>query len=267
VPPCLDGQAQALADLAAIGQQREGVARVEHHLHRAAREPRRHGGQEQVHHGEVAPEGAAGQVVHKAHLARKGLAQQLAAREANQPVGKAQPKGLPDGERIDVMPLHGGMEGDAAILSRGALACVITRRTPGTASAAVVSMRRMRPRATVLVTGTAVAKGKPSAAARRSSTGELRRHPDIAQAFYDLGPARTLRNLGAILAEAAERGEVILRVSPDRAAEMLVGIWQGYSNYRLALDIDGPERDPALLDAQVREGVAVFLRGSVQAPD
>jgi TetR/AcrR family transcriptional repressor of mexJK operon len=98
-------------------------------------------------------------------------------------------------------------------------------------------------------------------------SGELRRHPDIAQAFYDLGPARTLRNLAAILAEAAGRGEVVLRVSPDRAAEMLVGIWQGYSNYRLALDIDGPERDPVQLEAQVRDGVAVFLRGSVQQSD
>lgn len=98
-------------------------------------------------------------------------------------------------------------------------------------------------------------------------SGELRRHPDIAQAFYDLGPARTLRNLAAILAEAAERDEVVLCVSPDRAAEMLVGIWQGYSNYRLALDINGAERDPFLLEAQVREGVAAFLRGGVQRPD
>lgn len=98
-------------------------------------------------------------------------------------------------------------------------------------------------------------------------SGELRRHPDIAQAFYDLGPARTLRNLVAILSEAADRDEIVLRVPPDRAAEMLVGIWQGYSNYRLALDINGTERDPAQLEAQVREGVAVFLGGGVQRPD
>jgi TetR/AcrR family transcriptional repressor of mexJK operon len=95
-------------------------------------------------------------------------------------------------------------------------------------------------------------------------SGELRRHPDVAQAFYDLGPARTLRNLALILSEAAQRDEIVLTVPPDRAAEMLVGLWQGYSNYRLALDIDGTERDPGQLEAQVREGVAVFLNGAVR---
>lgn len=93
-------------------------------------------------------------------------------------------------------------------------------------------------------------------------SGELRRHPDIAQAFYELGPARTLRNLAAILAEAAERGEIALDGPPEQAAEMLVGLWQGYSNYRLALGIEGPERNPAALEAVVRDGVALFLRGA-----
>lgn len=90
-------------------------------------------------------------------------------------------------------------------------------------------------------------------------SGELRRHPDIAEAFYDLGPARTLRNLAALLTAAAERGEIEPAVPPDRAAEMLVGLWQGFSNYRLALGLPGAERDRAALEAQVREGVALFL--------
>jgi len=42
---------------------------------------------------------------------------------------------------------------------------------------------------------------------------------------------------------------------------MLVGMWQGFSNYRLALGINGTECDPGLLEAEVREGVTVLLRG------
>lgn len=91
-------------------------------------------------------------------------------------------------------------------------------------------------------------------------SGELRRHPVIAEAFYALGPARTLRNLAGVLEAAGARGEIALAVSPDRAAEMLVGLWQGFSNYRLALGLPGPERDPATLEAQVRDGVALFLK-------
>jgi hypothetical protein len=64
---------------------------------------------------------------------------------------------------------------------------------------------------------------------------------------------------------AAARGEIALDVPADQAAEMLVGLWQGYSNYRLALGISGPERDPAALEALVRAGVALFLQGCRRA--
>jgi hypothetical protein len=45
---------------------------------------------------------------------------------------------------------------------------------------------------------------------------------------------------------------------------MLIGLWQGFSSYRLALGLPGEERDRDALAAQVREGVALFLRA--QAP-
>lgn len=90
-------------------------------------------------------------------------------------------------------------------------------------------------------------------------SGELRHHPDIARAFFELGPARTVRNLAAILEEASARGEIRLAVLPVRAAEMLVGIWQGYSNYRLALGIEDDEADA--LEERVAEGVTLFLEG------
>jgi TetR/AcrR family transcriptional regulator, mexJK operon transcriptional repressor len=55
--------------------------------------------------------------------------------------------------------------------------------------------------------------------------GELRRHPDLARRFYNLGPAVTLRNLAAILAVAAERGQIAVD-DAKRAAEQLFGLWQ-----------------------------------------
>jgi TetR/AcrR family transcriptional regulator, mexJK operon transcriptional repressor len=93
--------------------------------------------------------------------------------------------------------------------------------------------------------------------------GELRRHPDLARRFYDLGPAVTLRNLAAILRTAVEAGQIRLS-DPDRAAEQLFGLWQGVTNYQLALDLD---RD-ALIDglpARVTTGVDLFLAACAPA--
>jgi TetR/AcrR family transcriptional regulator, mexJK operon transcriptional repressor len=90
--------------------------------------------------------------------------------------------------------------------------------------------------------------------------GELRRHPALARRFYDLGPAVTLRNLAAILAVAAERGQITVS-DADRAAEQLFGLWQGVTNYQLALDLnrEALERD---LVAHVADGVDLFLKAT-----
>lgn len=96
-------------------------------------------------------------------------------------------------------------------------------------------------------------------------SGELRHHPTVARAFYDLGPARTIGNLAAILRDAADRGEIAVS-SPELAAEMLVGLWQGMSNYRLALGVD-PERYEAELVERVRYGIDLFLKGCGTDPD
>lgn len=67
--------------------------------------------------------------------------------------------------------------------------------------------------------------------------GELRRHKDLAQAFYDFGPGRTRANLAGLIAAAVARGE--LRVpDPEHAAEELFGLWQGFMNFQMSLDID-----------------------------
>jgi TetR/AcrR family transcriptional regulator, mexJK operon transcriptional repressor len=87
--------------------------------------------------------------------------------------------------------------------------------------------------------------------------GELRRHPDLARRFYDLGPAVTLRNLAALLRTAVGAGQITL-ADPNRAAEQLFGLWQGVTNYQLALDLD---RDALIegLPARVTAGVDLFL--------
>jgi TetR/AcrR family transcriptional repressor of mexJK operon len=88
--------------------------------------------------------------------------------------------------------------------------------------------------------------------------GELRRHPDLARAFYDLGPGRTRGNLARLIEGAAARGELVC-ADPERAAEELFGLWQGLSNFQLSLGIDA-DALRAELPERVDRGVAVFLR-------
>ncbi len=94
--------------------------------------------------------------------------------------------------------------------------------------------------------------------------GELRRHPDLARRFYDLGPAVTLRNLAAMLQTAIKRNQISL-TDPHRGAEQLFGLWQGVTNYQLALDIDRQ----ALIDglsSRVVDGVDLFLAAFAPTP-
>jgi TetR/AcrR family transcriptional repressor of mexJK operon len=88
--------------------------------------------------------------------------------------------------------------------------------------------------------------------------GELRRHPALARRFFDLGPAVTLRNLAAILAVAAQRGQITVP-DADRAAEQLFGLWQGVTNYQLALDLDREALERGV-EARVVDGVDLFLK-------
>jgi TetR/AcrR family transcriptional repressor of mexJK operon len=87
--------------------------------------------------------------------------------------------------------------------------------------------------------------------------GELRRHPDLARQFYVLGPGETHRNLAAILARAAEHGEIAVPC-PLTAAEHLIGLWQGMTSYKLALALD-VEEIVAGLDERVEGAVTAFL--------
>lgn len=88
--------------------------------------------------------------------------------------------------------------------------------------------------------------------------GELRRHDALARTFYDLGPGRTHANLAALLKAGMHQGELI-ELDPQRTAEELFGLWQGFSNFQLLLGIDvsGFHGD---LEHRVDRGIRVFMR-------
>ena len=89
-------------------------------------------------------------------------------------------------------------------------------------------------------------------------SGELRRHPELARRFYAMGPGHTRANLSAILAEASRRG--LLRVTDaEVAAEHLFGMWQGFTNFQLSLDVES-EVIRTTLDERVAVAISVFMK-------
>ena len=88
--------------------------------------------------------------------------------------------------------------------------------------------------------------------------GELRRHDSLAQSFYELGPGRTRANLATLLAAAAASGQ-LAPLDPGQAADELFGLWQGFSNFQLSLDI-GVAELRGDLEARIGRGVSVFMR-------
>jgi len=89
-------------------------------------------------------------------------------------------------------------------------------------------------------------------------SAEIRQHPNLSRAFWELGPGRTRANLATILGGAAERGEIEID-DPDQAAEALFGLWQGFSNLQLALE-GGSERTRSLISDRVDRGITIFMR-------
>jgi TetR/AcrR family transcriptional regulator, mexJK operon transcriptional repressor len=91
----------------------------------------------------------------------------------------------------------------------------------------------------------------------KALSGELAQHPRLAKRFYDLGPGRTKANLAALLAVAAAKGELAI-TNPEEAAEHLIGLWQGLSNFQLALGIHN-NRIRTSIPARVEAGLGVFM--------
>ena len=101
----------------------------------------------------------------------------------------------------------------------------------------------------------------------KTLSGELSRHPVLAKRFYELGPGRTRENLAAMLAAAAAAGELDIP-DPQLAAEHLIGLWQGLSNFQLSLGLWTQEvRDaiPERVDAGVRVFLSAYRPGNARA--
>ena len=99
---------------------------------------------------------------------------------------------------------------------------------------------------------------EPAVGFYNALSAELRLHPALARAFWDLGPGKTRANLAAILAAAAKRGDIVID-DAHKAAEALFGLWQGFSNLQLALALP-PEDVDAWIADRVARGVGIFLR-------
>jgi TetR/AcrR family transcriptional regulator, mexJK operon transcriptional repressor len=97
----------------------------------------------------------------------------------------------------------------------------------------------------------------------KALAGELSRHKPLARSFYNLGPGRTLSNLAALIADATRDGE-LEATDPVLAAEHLIGLWQGLSNFQLSLGID-QRRIRSAVPARVDAGLRVFMAAYGQA--
>lgn len=92
-------------------------------------------------------------------------------------------------------------------------------------------------------------------------SGELRRHPELGRAFFEAGPARTIQNLAHILSAADDRLAID---DPIKAAEALIGLWQGVSNYRFASRLEAEDLRATVVP-RVDYGISVFMRAFARA--
>jgi TetR/AcrR family transcriptional repressor of mexJK operon len=88
--------------------------------------------------------------------------------------------------------------------------------------------------------------------------GALRENRPLAERFYAAGPGRVRAALAAIIAEAAERGELTVD-DPDRAADDLVSLWEGGMPARIAFGLVGLSTPEEISQRAIR-GTEVFLR-------
>jgi AcrR family transcriptional regulator len=93
----------------------------------------------------------------------------------------------------------------------------------------------------------------------RLAIAEAHRDPDLARAFYDIGPGRTAAGLSAVLERAAARGE-IESDDPALHAEHFVGMIRDNLHLQVVLGLRPP---PSAEEVRrvVESAVAVFLDG------
>ncbi len=94
---------------------------------------------------------------------------------------------------------------------------------------------------------------------RRLLIAEVRRFPDLADAYHRRAPGRVVQGLAAALQRYHERGLLVVE-RPLRAAEQLAFLVLGPSLDRALFDPDGTPVDDLLLTERVQSGVDTFLR-------
>ena len=95
--------------------------------------------------------------------------------------------------------------------------------------------------------------------------GTLRSNRALAERFYAAGPGRVRSALAAIIAAAAERGELTID-DADRAADDLVSLWEGNMPAKIAFGLAEPI-SPAEIRRRAHRGTEVFLRAYRNAPE
>ncbi|WP_448206571.1 TetR/AcrR family transcriptional regulator [Azospirillum sp. sgz302134] len=96
-------------------------------------------------------------------------------------------------------------------------------------------------------------------AAYRVVVGEAHRFPELARAFYEAGPARSMEQVTAYMTEVKRRGQLSIP-DPRLAAEMFVGLIKSHAHMRFLLCLaERPteEQNQRIVD----EAVNLFTKG------
>lgn len=96
-------------------------------------------------------------------------------------------------------------------------------------------------------------------AAYRVVVGEAHRFPELARAFYEAGPARTLAHVTDFMIDADRRGAVSIP-DPGVAAEQFLVLVKSHAHLRLLLCLQERPEDEQL-DRYVDAAVELFIRG------
>lgn len=92
----------------------------------------------------------------------------------------------------------------------------------------------------------------------RMLANDLRHSPGMGRRFYDLGPGACRERIGAMLADAAARGEIQID-DPHLASADLFSLWAGALQKELDFEVmDGVDGDE--IDRRVRRGTRLFLK-------
>ena len=87
---------------------------------------------------------------------------------------------------------------------------------------------------------------------------DLKHSPEMARRFFNTGPGACRARLATMIAESAERGEIMVD-DPLLAAADVFGLWSGFIPKEVEFAITPPV-EGALIDERVRRGTRLFLR-------